>query len=605
MENSHHDEDRPPPLPIRWVRKLARLVRWLQHLDIRFPIWDFLNALESSPALRLKVYLTAGVLAVAAGTGIWLYPAWRQGNSIRVAAQWIKSGKLDRASDALREAVRLAPNRSETWAVAAIFEIRLGHMDSATNCIARAAQLDPANIELKYEWAAISLLAARLGEADKALAGVPDDVKAKSAYAERLEGELARLRNQMGAARRHFDAAVRLDGQPLPNDEVPLGVVLLSSPRGEERDRGRALLEKWAPDPLWGVNALRALLSEAQSRGDGPAVVRYAGELRVHPARNPNDVVDCLGALDKADPAGFKEALTETEQAFAYDLGSTANLVGWLSLHNRTAEAVRWVRTLPRDFSHTPPVVYAMAEALRVGNDWSGLREWTLPGAWSNELSFIREGYALNAARHLGENALAETDWRELLAEAPAHPSQAYFLAGEVYVWGWNAEAEKLWWITADSPGLTMNSLGMLTRYYDREHDAEGMYRVFARMHGLHQDDPIVSNNFSYLAALTGNNALLAEQVARDNAQRFPDEPAYWATYAFTLHTNGQTARALAILEPRAAAAAKSSPFAFTYGLVLAASGRHADALAAFAHVDTPALTTREIQLLTAARSQP
>jgi predicted Zn-dependent protease len=163
----------------------------------------------------------------------------------------------------------------------------------------------------------------------------------------------------------------------------------------------------------------------------------------------------------------------------------------------------------------------------------------------------------------------------------------------------------KLWWITADSAGLTMNSLGMLTRYYDREHDAEGMYRVFSRIRGLHQDDPIVANNFAYLAALTDNNPLFAEQVAHDNAERFPNNPEYWATYAFILNKNGRTDRALAILEPRRAAATKSSSFAFTYGLVLASLGRAADARAAFAHVNLQALTTAEVRLLNAARAQP
>jgi len=605
MENLHPDEDRTPSFPAVFRRKLLSLARRIKHFDIRFPFWDLLNALEESRTLRIKVYAVSGALAVAAGIVIWQYPTWRQNNAIRVTAQWITAGKLDRASDVLREAVRLAPNRSETWAVAAIFEIRLGHMDSATNCIARAAELDPGNIELKYEWAAISLLAARLGEADRALSGVPADVKAKSAYAQRLVGELARLRNQVGPARQHFDAAIRLDGKPLPNDEVPLGVVLLSSPRMEERVRGRALLEKWAPDPLWGVNSLRALLSEAESRGDAPEMVRYAEELRIHPARNPGDVIDCLGALDKADATQFASALAETEQAFAYDLGSTANLVGWLSLHRRTAEAVRWVATLPRDFSHTPPVVYAMSEALRVSNNWKGLREWTQPGAWSNELSFIREGYAMDAARNLGDSAGAADIWQKLIAASPANPSQAYFLAGAIYVWGWKSEAVKLWWITADSPGLAMNSLGLLAREYDLAHDADGMYRVFSRIRGLHQDDPIVANNYAYLAALTGNNPILAEQVARDNAQRFPDRADYWATYAFVLYRNGQTDRALSILEPRAAAAKKSRAFAFTYGIVLAAAGRTSDARMELSRVNPRALTTAELQLFNSARGQP
>jgi len=604
MEDHPHNEERPPSLSARLARRLSRSARGVWEFDIRFPFWDLLNALEESRALRTKVYAGAGLVAIAVGACVWYYPTWRQENAIRVTAQWITAGKLDRASYALRDAVRIAPNRPETWSVAAIFEMRLGHMDSAANCIARAAQLAPDNLELKYECAAISLLAARLEQADKALASVPADVKAKSAYAERLTGELARLRNQMDVARAHFDAAIRLDGQPLPNDEVPLGVVLLSSPRPEERARGRMLLEKWAPDPLWGVNALRALLSEAQSRSDGPEMVRYAEALRIHPARNPNDVVDCLGALDKADAAHFAAALSETEQAFAFDLGSTANLVGWLSLHGRTAEAVRWVKTLPPDFSHTPPVVYAMSEALRVSGDWKGLGEWTGNGAWSSELSYIREGYALNAARHLGQTAAADALWAHLLSSASAVPSQAYFMAGEFLVWGWKDEAVRLWWITADSPGLTMNSLGMLTRYYDREHDAGGMFRVFSRIRGLHQDDPIVANNFAYLAALTGNNPLLAEQVARDNAQRFPNDPDYWATYAFILNRNGRTDRALAILEPRKAAAVTSSSFAFTYGLVLTGAGRTSDARAAFAHVNVQALTTEELKLLSAARSQ-
>jgi tetratricopeptide (TPR) repeat protein len=604
MEKLPPDDDPSDSPPDRLgVRRFTGFFRRLTAFDIRFKVWDALNALESNRALRWKIYVSAGAVALATAGGIWYYPVWRQNNAIRVTAQWLAAGKLDRASDSLREAVQLAPNRSDTWAIAAIFEERLGHLDMAANCEARASELAPDDVNLKYQWAAMSLLAARLTEADRALSSVPEAVKVKSAYAERLAGELARLRNETAAARKHFDAAVRLDPTPLPNDEVPLGVVLLSSPRADERVRGRTLLEKWAPDPLWGANALRVLMSEAQSRKDNPAVVRYAEALRIHPARSTNDEIDCLGALEKADAAHFKSALADTEQAFGYDAGSASNLTAWLCGRGRSGEAVRWLRSLPSDFTHTQPVVYAMAEALRVAGDWKGLRDWTKAGSWDANLEYVRQGYSLNAARNLGDTALADRLWKGMLSAAATNGGQAYFVAGIFHVWGWSDEANQLLWITAGVPGLAMNSLGLLARNYDLQHNAEGMYRAFAKLHGLRQDDPIFANNFAYLAALTGNDRLRAVEVARRNTERFPGEAAYWSTYAFTLYRDGRTAEALAALEPRAAAAKTSRAFAFTYGLVLASAGRSADARAAFADIKPEELNDLELQLFNSARS--
>ena len=109
------------------------------------------------------------------------------------------------------------------------------------------------------------------------LSRVPADELDKSAQAQRLLGELDRRKVRLTAAKKHFEAALRLDG-PIANNEVPLGIILLNATDPAERKHGLDLLAKWTTDREWGAVALRLLLQDALANNDRPALRQWASD---------------------------------------------------------------------------------------------------------------------------------------------------------------------------------------------------------------------------------------------------------------------------------------------------------------------------------------
>jgi hypothetical protein len=266
------------------------------------------------------------------------------------------------------------------------------------------------------------------------------------------------------------------------------------------------------------------------------------------------------------------------------------------------AEAVRWVGGLPKELAGVPPVSVALAETLRVARDWPALKAAVAQGDWG-DVEFLRQTYLAFAERSLGNAAEAEKRWAGVRENSRLNGGRALFLAGTVYIWGWQPEAVELWWIAAEQPGVATAALGTLARHYQVERDAEGLYRAFRRLNEIRSADARVANNYAYFAALTGRNLAAAERISAENIEAAPNETAYLATRAFVLHRAGKNEAALALLPQFAAAAQKSPSLAFTSGIVLAASGRGAEAKALLQAVDERALTLAEVELLKPARS--
>jgi tetratricopeptide (TPR) repeat protein len=584
--------------PLTASQRRARLVAWL---NPRERVGDFFNAFEENRSLRRKCLGALLLIGVFAGTGWWLMPRWRERSSIRVARQWLGAGKLDRAGEAVRDALARAPQRVEAWQVAAEYARALGQKQKAAAYLRQAAALRPADIELELDWAAAGIVAGNLVEAEGVIKGIPADARARSARAERLAGEIARQRGDVTAARLHFESAVRLEGAAADN-QIPLAVVLLGSGMESDRRAGRAMLEKWKADPAWGPEALRALLADAMARDDRGAMPGLAAELIAHPRRERADTFNSLLAFAKSDPERFASALAEVERLASAEAAQVAELVGWLSGTGHGAEAVRWVGSLPKELTAVPPVSVALAEALRVARDWPALKRAVAPGDWG-DVEFLRQTYLAFAERALGNTADAEKLWAGVRENSRLNGGRALFLAGTVYIWGWQSEAVELWWIAAEQPGVATSALGALARHYQLQRDAEGLFRAFRKLNEIKSADAGIANNYAYLAALTGRNPAAAERITAENLAAAPNDAAFLATRAFVLHRAGKNAAALALL-PKFAEAAKASPsLAFTSGILLAASGRGAEAMPLLRSVDERALTLAELELLRQARS--
>lgn len=582
------------PFPNRWQRWRTRL----RAFDLRDSWWRLLDRWETSRALRRSLYTLLALGVVLAGLWLGAYPWWAKRNAIKIARDWLATGHYKYAVEAVQQAMKVAPESPEPWQIAAELARLGGQKEKAVEFARHAASLEPGNPALLIAWATEALRADQPPQAEQVLAKVPADELAGSAQAQRLLGELARRRVRLTDAKNHFATALRLDG-PGAIDEVPLGVVLLNATDPRERQHGLDLLAKWTTDREWGVVTLRLLLQDALARNDRTALLQWAEALRLNADCTIGDMPNCLLALAKADEARFATVLAALEKDHAVSPEAANQLLGWLNQIGRSADAVRWMQTLPAAALQRPPLAVTGAEALRQVGDWPALQAWTDGKNWGPEADFLRWAYGLKAARMLGDKAQAEELWRTLYSHAQLNSVHALFAGSTIYTWGLVTEAEELWWRAAGEEGqVAIDALGALARHYQQQRDAEGQYRVFRQLHLLKPQDAGIGNNFSFFAALMGREQHMAEAVARANLAAEPNNPLYPATLAFNLLMQKRADEALAVLKPLAPGSSRSPALAFVYGLALAGTGHKAEAKALLGKIDPATLTVSEAELI-------
>jgi len=599
MNQERPDQNLPPertatPFPNRWERGWRKVAAF----DLRDRWWRLLDFLEARRTLRRWLYGLVALVVGLAALWHWGSPWWYKRTALSVTRQWIDAGRLDSAADSLRRAVALAPEKPETWQLAAELARLRGRQAEAVEHAGKAAQLAPGNPDLAISWAVEAMRADMVKEAGEILTRLSPEQVTQSPYAERILGEIARRENRLTEAKNHFEAAWRIDG-PVAIDEVPLGIILLNATAPAERMRGINFLAKWAPDREWGVAALRTLLADAQSQGDHPAMLKWAAALQAHPGCTLADMPNWLLALSQTDEARFAEAVAVLEKNHSVTPQAAAQLIGWLNQIGRSAEAVRWMKTLPPQGLDHPPIAVVGAEALRAVADWPGLREFTRDKNWGADVEFLRWMYGREAALALGDDAAANELWQTLYSDALRNGVHALFAGSTVFSWGRTEQAVALWWRAAEQEGPNaVEALGTLARYYQTQRDAEGQYRVFRRLYSLRPKDAAIGNNFAFFAALTRHEERLAENIARENLSRDPQNRTFLATLAFVLVVQSQTDEALSVLKPVAAEANQTSALAFAYGLALAETGRKPEARALLGKLEANSLTWRAQEVI-------
>lgn len=571
MTSPTDQDDRP-------AGRAGRIFSRVRNTGMRDLWWSFLDSLDRRPWLRRT--LVAAALASLVGTAatVWVYPWWRQRTAVDMARQWMEAGKLAQASESIQDALRIAPDDPETWKLAADLARRLGNKESAAGYSAQAAKLSPDDADLKLAWAADSLNAGHADEARQALDAVPSELRASSAHAQRMEGELARLRRDFAGASRRFEAAVKLDGPGTAINEVPLGIVLLNAPAADRRAEGLSLLEKWSSDHDWGATPSRVLLQDALVRDDRPAMLRWAENLRAHPRCTLGDIPNCLLALSRVDPVRFADVLRTMQADHSRDAANVALLASWLNQIGRARDAVEWTRSLPSALTARPPAAIAIAESLRQTDEWPALAEKTEGADWGNDLEAVRLAYALLAARKLGRETAAAQYWKTLQSRSATDGGRMLFVADSLYSWGLANQAVELMWSAADQPDVAFKTLGTLARHYQVSGDAAGQFKVFKRLHSLRPEDVSIGNNYAFFAALNGEDLRAAEQIAERNLRSAPDSVACRATYALLLCRQNRAQDALEALKPVSPGWREQPAVMLAYGLSLAGAQRKTEA---------------------------
>jgi predicted Zn-dependent protease len=151
-------------------------------------------------------------------------------------------------------------------------------------------------------------------------------------------------------------------------------------------------------------------------------------------------------------------------------------------------------------------------------------------------------------------------------------------LAETVEKWGWRAEAIELLWIVAKDPTKGGDALRALYGYFAKNADTANLYRVLLHQIELRPNDRNVQNNFAQLSLLLNLNVDRGQKLAREVYESDPKNPAYASTYAFALHTAGDTKKGLKILEALTPEQLHDPAIAAYYGILLAAAGDQARA---------------------------
>jgi predicted Zn-dependent protease len=154
-----------------------------------------------------------------------------------------------------------------------------------------------------------------------------------------------------------------------------------------------------------------------------------------------------------------------------------------------------------------------------------------------------------------------------------ADTKEAMVLAETVEKWGWRDEAVDLLWLVAKDPVRGEDALGALYRYFVKNGDTENLYRVMLHQLELRPNDLNVQNNFAQLSLLLNLNADRGQKIAREVYEKDPKNEAYVSTYAFALHTQGDTKKALRALENLSSEQLHKPEIAAYYGIMLAAAG--------------------------------
>lgn len=521
----------------------------------------------------LKVILwTLGVILLVSVGGVFgfkQFRAWQQRRLVAEGNGLVNQGDYRRASLDARRILQINPDSAEACRILALVAEKTGSR-SALDWRRRVMDLGVATPNDLILLARVAVRFDDRSTADVAMSRLPESAKQTAEY-HALLADIALAQRDVTELERQLTEAARLD--PANKDyAMRLAAVRLSGNDSDARAEGKKKLVEMQNDPALRREATRFLAEDALRQNTTLAALELARQLDSFPNKTFPDRILLLTALDAAKDNGFPAFFEEMKTSSADDPERAAALLTWLNMHRRAADAIAWSGTLPPGISGQQRVQIALSDSFVATRNWTGLQRLVNSGNWGT-VDFLRNALHARAFRELGNETDFASQWNEALKKVAADARQALILAETVKNWGWKAEAVELFWVIAKDPVKGEDALRALYAYFAKNSDTENLYRVLLHQIELHPNDRDVQNNFAQISLLLNMNALRAQKTAREVYEKDPKNPAYVSTYAFALHTQGETKKALGVLETLTAEQLHQPDVAAYYGIMLAAAG--------------------------------
>jgi cytochrome c-type biogenesis protein CcmH/NrfG len=527
----------------------------------------------------LKIILwTVGLiilLSVGGVVGYKQFRAWQQRRLIAEANSLVNHGDYRRASLDARRLLQINPESAEACRILA----RLAEIAGSRSALDWRRRVMELGVATPNDLILLARAAVRNDDratAEVAIGKLPESAKVTADY-HALLADIAYAQRDGVEMERQLSEAARLD--PSNRDyTMRLAALRLGAADPALRAEGKQTLVELQKDPTLQREATRYLAEDALRQKTTLAALELARQLDSFPNKTFSDRLILLTALDAAKDDGFAAFLDEMKSSSADDPERAGAVITWLNVHNRSGDAIAWSAQLQPGILGQRMVQIALSDAYVTSRDWNGLQRLVNSGNWGT-FDFLRNALHARALRELGNEPECAAQWNEAVKKVAADARQAMTLAETVEKWGWRAEAIDLLWIVAKDPLKGGDALRALYGYFAKNRDTENVYRVILHQLELRPNDRNVQNNFAQLSLLLNLNTDRAQKLAREVYEAEPKNPAYTSTYAFALHSAGDTKKGLKTLETLTPEQLQMPEIAAYYGVLLAAAGDQARAL--------------------------
>ena len=349
--------------------------------------------------------------------------------------------------------------------------------------------------------------------------------------------------------------------------------IQLLSGDAESKKMARQVLETLKNKPAFERAALRGLVEGLRQEGLDSNVVGMAQVLASRSQATLADRLLLLEVLRFQPEAEFTSYLNQLLEQASARPDTVAELLSWMNQHGLAAQASEWFKTLPPAAQNQESVCVAAAESLDLTQDWDALYDWVNKRGWKDK-EFLRLAFSARAQRQRNDTVEANDKWRLARHAAHGNTQGLLHLADLADTWGWNPEAEELWWVVAEGNLNQRQALMKLQRLYRTQKDTHGLQRVAKAFYQLAPSDPSTINEFALLSLLVSKDTSLANRLAQEVCARETNNPALLITYAYSLHTQGRDDEALRLFSSLSGKQLAEGKLSLYYGLVLAATGQ-------------------------------
>ena len=431
--------------------------------------------------------------------------------------------------------------------------------------------LQPGDAENVLARAGAALKTGGAEAAEQILVSLDPAARNSAAY-HSVAAAIAMGKRDMASAETHWAEASRLEPEE-KRHRLNLASVRLESKTPGVRETALETLQEMRGKPAASIETLRLLLADAIRQREATVARATADALVADQRCTFTDKLARLTTLRQIDDARSGPYLLELRDAAAP--AELYALLIWMNANDLSLMVAEWVRWMSPEIISKPPVCLGVAEAyLRVG-DWRKLEDFTSASKWA-DLDYLRRAFLARAMERLGEEEESSQEWTEAVAAARGRADAMERLARFALPMKWNKRAEEIMWTLAALPECPRWVVDSLWKDAFQRGETAQLQKLSSVMANKDPKGVASRNNYAFLSLLTrteeGNPHRIAEALHREH----PDNALVSSTYGLSLHQQGKTDEAVAVMSALKPEDLRQPQVALYYAIFLLAAG-HAE----------------------------